>query len=448
MSCSKCCGFKPFFGKVDYAIRDYDPKEDFTNYMVPTWWINRKRKVAWFLVSKEGGKSFWIPFQFGAFIQKILTDCGEILPENGQIQFKQGKGIVFSCDGSKLTFDLEIPILAEYGGTGFTEYKLGDLLVGNLDGELSKLAIGEKGKALGVTDDGTLGYIDIVQKLNCSEDPVTENALTRWNIDGKCLKNGIATEDDNGNVFQKNSLPNDTLKHTINNLSTEPNSHSKLELRTQGENAGNPSVHWSVDGKMDYSAGIDNADDDSWKICPNFILNNSAYLRIDRTGNVTKPLQIRCLALFPRTVNNLLGDKNEYFFGTSQSMKEVKDIGNQFYPGDGSFGRADYTSNKNGSYYIEIVVNFFNSEASQSSATEFLCRVRVNGTARTYENRASTPSQLSRDGILTSFIIDTDIGDKITFSIQGDQIGNRRSISIFGSDLPLITTAIGVYCLG
>lgn len=348
MSCSKCCGFKPFFGKVDYVIRDYDPKEDFNDYIVPTWWINRKRKVAWFLVSKEGGKSLWVPLLFGAFINKILTRCGEILPENGQIEFKEGEGIVFACDGSKLTFSLAIPILAEYGGTGFTEYKLGDLLVGNLDGTLSKLAIGEKGKALGVKDDGTLGYIDIVQKLNCSEDPVTENALTRWNKDGKCLKDSKTTQDDNGTTYTRSSTSS-YLMHQVENLSNKSFFDAVYEAVVQSL-GGNPIFRlirratqtWTLfSEKQDNSFRISgvNEKDPSEK---------GDFFQILTNGVIIGGNQTRFAARLAKTPNfapnTWFGIGSNLPFQTIFDIDGTKNSAGLFYPGNGSGGEAYYTT--------------------------------------------------------------------------------------------------------
>lgn len=444
MSCSKCCGFKPFFGKVDYVIRDYDPTENFNDYIVPTWWINRKRKVAWFLVSKEGGKAVWVPLQFGTFIQKILTDCGEILPENGQIEFKQGLGIVFKCDGSKLTFNLDIPIIAKYGGTGYTEYKIGDLLVGNLDGTLSKLAKGETGQVLSVKEDGTLGYIDIVQKLNCSEDPVTENALVRWDKNGKCLKNSKTVQNDQGNTNTRTSLDG-TLNFITANNSEDPESSAVHELESKG---GRPIRRYLIPEKQLVDTYIDNKDY-SYKIFLNDLEEGKGgkdCFRINREGNITIPHQYTAFAVLTENTGSI-AKETEYFLGQGTPLTIISNKGGYFFAGGGSVSNpAKFTVFEENTFQVYTSAYITTSELTQ---TEITARIRVNGSrSRSTSFLIVQGNTIDKGSALVQTGVEGLPGDIITFSFYARSGGTTQTWKLIKEIGDTYTTFVGIRCLG
>lgn len=139
------------------------------------------------------------------YIDGIITSCGTILPIDNKIEFLSSEGIDIECVDGKIRFAIKAPLDPSLGGTGFITYNEGDILVGNKDGKLSILLKGQIGQALGIKEDGTIGYIDTIQKCP-TETEITENAFPRWDNEGKCLKNSKTIQDDDGNITTHTSF--------------------------------------------------------------------------------------------------------------------------------------------------------------------------------------------------------------------------------------------------
>lgn len=146
---------------VPYEILDKVPTEDDWDYPVPFIRISKKDKQAWLLLDVTDGKATWLPWVGGgkSQIEKIISSCGELIPQSGVIEITNGDGLEAVCEGNKLTIRIKIPIETNIGGTGQTEYNENDLLIGDNTGKLKKLGKGEVGQLLGVKEDGSVGYI-------------------------------------------------------------------------------------------------------------------------------------------------------------------------------------------------------------------------------------------------------------------------------------------------
>jgi hypothetical protein len=81
-----------------------------------------------------------------------------------------------------------------------------------------------------------------------------------------------------------NNVPSIYLYNTKNDNAS---AHAIVAMRTTGANGGNPFVSWDIGGIIGWSAGIDNADDDSFKISRNWLdLTSNTRLRITQSGTV------------------------------------------------------------------------------------------------------------------------------------------------------------------
>lgn len=152
----ECC-----YNLIPYEILDKIPTEDDWDYPIPFVRISKKDKQAWLLVDVTDGKATWLPWVGGGSsqIQKIISSCGELIPQAGVIEITNGTGLEAVCEGNKLTIRIKIPIETNIGGTGQTEYNENDLLIGDDQGKLKKLPKGEVGQFLGIKEDGSVGYI-------------------------------------------------------------------------------------------------------------------------------------------------------------------------------------------------------------------------------------------------------------------------------------------------
>lgn len=130
--CGPCTAYEDR-GSVSYVIRDYDPKNEFCQYKVPTIWINKTTKSAWYLVSKEGGNCEWIQIgkELGGFIKQILTQCGTIEPdENGRVEFCAQNGLYVGAEGCGPNW---LDLLTKAGLSGGGRVNLGEGLTFSLD---------------------------------------------------------------------------------------------------------------------------------------------------------------------------------------------------------------------------------------------------------------------------------------------------------------------------
>lgn len=436
----ECC-----LNHIRYEILDKIPTENDWDYPVPFVRIDKKDKRAWILVDNKDAKGTWIPFGGTQdAIEKIITSCGEIIPQVGVIEFINGDGIIFECEGNKLKFGLQIPLATKFGGTGQTTYTLGDLLVGTADGILSKLAIGEKGKALGVKEDGALGYIDVVQKLNCSQDPVTDNALARWNVDGKCLKNSKTIQDDQGNINTITSLDG-TLNLITANNSEDPNSSAAHSLEAKG---GRPINRLLIPEKQLVDSYISNKD-----YSYNIFLNNLEdseggrdILQITRRGAVKLLNQPQGLIVLENSTGNVTGSNNWYRLGSTETWRVIFDNYKIFTSLGGSpQNPLKAVLNEGGSFQFKIGVHVKNT-AVPANQTFFQFRILTKG--RQYFSFGNTAAGLS-DGYLSDNIgVIADINDELLFELWGGIAGPQTTIFIIGTPWPILHTGIFYYLMG
>jgi hypothetical protein len=83
---------------------------------------------------------------------------------------------------------------------------------------------------------------------------------------------------------ESNNVPGIYVYNSTNNVGT---ANAFIALRTLSANGGDPFVSWDIDGVIGWSAGIDNSDDDKFKIANSWAnLDSNTRFTIDGFGNI------------------------------------------------------------------------------------------------------------------------------------------------------------------
>lgn len=423
-----------------------DPTLGFGLAISPSLWINECNHKKFFVFAPQGciSEIYELSQAINDYIDGIITPCGTILPIDNKIEFLSSEGIDIECVEGKIRFVIKAPLDTSLGGTGYITYNEGDILVGNKDGKLSILLKGQIGQAIGIKEDGTVGYIDVVQKLNCSQDPVTDNALARWNVDGKCLKNSKTIQDDQGNINTRTSLDG-TLNLITANNSEDPNSSAVHSLEAKG---GRPINRLLIPEKQLVDSYISNKD-----YSYNIFLNNLEdseggrdILQITRRGAVKLLNQPQGLIVLENSTGNVTGSNNWYRLGSTETWRVIFDNYKIFTSLGGSpQNPLKAILNEGGSFQFKIGVHVKNT-AVPANQTFFQFRILTKG--RQYFSFGNTAAGLS-DGYLSDNIgVIADINDELLFELWGGIAGPQTTIFIIGTKWPILHTGIFYYLMG
>lgn len=439
----ECCLFH-----VPYEILDKTPTENEWDYPVPFVRINKKEKKAWILVNNKDAKGTWIPFGGSQnAIEKIITACGEIIPQDGLIELIEGDGITFNCENNKLTIGIKIPLTTGQGGTGITEYTLGDLLIGNEDGTLSKLPKGENGQVLGIKSDGSIGYIDTIQKCP-TETEITENAFPRWDDQGKCLKNSKTIQDDEGNITTTGSvfLTDVGFKDLFQNKATGLDAHATREVSTV-DGGGHAIFRAKIETKQAWDWRCDRSD-------YSYIVRGTPepnpgqakdYLKINTEGNTTTPKNYSVTAQYVGRSPNF-PDNTSLALGSERVLTILEQTGNNFFPGGGG-NPAVYTFNEPHTVLAEMTFVVGKGGEATLGFLEATAQIEQRGSKNQFyfsmEQLPNVPS-IGRKTLHLSKIIKGETGDQILFYLSG----RGKDWYIENTLDPKITSFIDIYCVG
>lgn len=285
------------------------------------------------------------------------------------------------------------------------------------------------------------GYIKAEKKNN------RKNSFARWSKeDGSEISDSKTIQDDDGNTTTKVNLNARTLSNNITNNSQSRDSHAKQEIRTNGHNSGNPFVHWSINGQRDFSAGIDNYDDDSFKICKNYYLDKNHFFRINKEGNNTHPFQYSAFAVLGE--NSGYSDNDvKYYLGGGKPLYIIDNQGGGLFPGVGfdQSKPAVYTCLEDAKYqvYVAIVIET-GKEAVATIRGGF--EVESGGKIRSTSGTNCIPNGSTNSTASALGGVKAKKGDKIKFFVTANSSTNSwRILQTIGNSY---TTYIGIYCLG
>lgn len=421
-----------------------DPTLGFGLAISPSLWINECNHKKFFVFAPQGciSEIYELSQAINDYIDGIITPCGTILPINNKIEFLSSEGIDIECIEGKIRFVIKAPLDPSLGGTGFITYNEGDILVGNKDGKLSILLKGQIGQALGIKEDGTVGYIDVIKKLTCEgSDPVTENALTRWSPDGKCLKNSKSIQDDQGNTNTRTSLDG-TLNFITANNSEDPNSSAVHSLEAKG---GRPINRLLIPNKQLVDSYISNKD-----YSYNIFLNNLEdsqggrdILQITRRGAVKLLNQPQGLIVLENNTGNVTGNNNWYRLGTTETWRVIFDNYKIFTSLGGSAQNPlKAVLNEGGSYQFKVGIAL----NTPGRATSLQFRILTKG--RQYFSFGNVPQGLT-DGYLSDNIgVIADTNDELLFEVWAGISTPKLEVRIIGRNWPVLFTGIFYYLMG
>lgn len=375
MFIEECC-----LDHIPYEILDKIPTEDDWDYPVPFVRISKKDKQAWLLLDVTDRKATWLPWVGGGSsqIQKIISSCGELIPQSGVIEINNGTGLEAVCEDNKLTIRIKVPIETNIGGTGQTEYNQNDLLIGDNEGKLKKLPKGEIGQFLGVKEDGSVGYIS-----TSIEVPIKKFIVS------PC---GDLTPDSEGKIGLQLS---DSFSCDLN----EDKSIAKVGLK-------NPQIS-----------------------------------------------SLKCTAYLIKNTNDVTGDENIYFLGSTDSAFTVtSQIGDGFYPGNANGNPASYTCKENGDYLFTLNLGYKNRFIQGLPGGGYLRIIFnhydiYNNVLQLYESITRILGQefLGHLSVTLSKSITMYTNQNVKFSVQSMLVGTRRRISIMGKENKQIRTYIDIY---
>lgn len=275
-----------------------------------------------------------------------------------------------------------------------------------------------------------------------------KNSFARWFTgDGSEITDSKTVQDDEGNTETKVNLNGKTLSNNITNNAQTRNSNAKQEIRTNGNNSGSPFVHWSINGQRDFSAGIDNDDDDAFKICKQYFLDQNHFFRIGSDGNNTHPFQYSAFAILGESTGNIASG-GTYYLGQGKPLTIIDNEGGNFFPGAGNNPSrpAMFTCKEAAKYlvYISAVIQIKERKDAEIQAA-FSVETKK-GTKRNTGAINIVPSAFGKNTATVLGEVKADIGDTIKFYIYTTAQGSSWNIKqTIGATY---TTFVGVYCLG
>ncbi len=104
------------------------------------------------------------------------------------------------------------------------------------------------------------------------------------------------------------SISGVTNTFTVTNPSDTASSVARTSISVGGSSAGDPSLNFNVSGGTDFELGIDNSDDDKFKISASTTLGTTDTFIMTTDGIRTLPLQPAFSAFLTVTASNVTGD--------------------------------------------------------------------------------------------------------------------------------------------
>ncbi len=96
---------------------------------------------------------------------------------------------------------------------------------------------------------------------------------------------GIGTDDPTVDLHVRKSNDGGRVKIALENSSSGANSHAEFRLFTGGGDAGDPYISFG-NNQLNWALGIDNSDNDSFKISGSSVVGSSDFVTVDSSGNV------------------------------------------------------------------------------------------------------------------------------------------------------------------
>ena len=279
------------------------------------------------------------------------------------------------------------PIEVADGGTGVATFTDHGVLVGSGTGAITALAVGATGTLLV----GTNG-----------SDPAFATSAT-------------------GNFSFTSSTSAVTRTLTISNTdNTNSASSALLKLEAGGASAGDPVTRYTIDGTISWMVGIDNDDDDNFKIAThNTDIGTNSRIISTVDGEITRPSQ-PAFGAVASDQSNATGDGTVYSvtFTSSEYFDQNSDFD----------GTSTFTAPVSGRYQFQTSITIDNI-GSHSSV-----QMRLFTSNRTYFTNTLDPSSTKNASneytIDTTLLVDMDAADTAIATVY--VAGSTKTIGILG----------------
>lgn len=199
----------------------------------------------------------------------------------------------------------------------------------------------------------------------------------------------------------------DTVQRSllIENTDTSGTGGSRVSLSVGGSSAGDPTLIYNADDDDYYAFGIDNSDDDLFKISGSNVLGTTDLFIMTSDGELTLPLQ-SSVASYSAGATNVTGAGTLYTVVFS----------NESFDQNGNFdGTSTFTAPLEGSYYISTTIGI---GGVSSAMTEGLLTINTsNRDYFHYFNAANYRNNANNEGVSLSIQADMDTSDTATIEI-------------------------------
>ena len=244
---------------------------------------------------------------------------------------------------TKNAINSNIPIEVSKGGTGNATLTDHGVLVGSATGAITPLAVGSTGELFIGTS---------------ASDPAFGTSAT-------------------GDFTFGGSAAGAARTLTIANTSNTASSEAIVDITVGGTSAADPYISYAVTGETDWSHGIDNDDDDKFKLSANAAPGTADVLVAATTGEVIMPLQ-PAFGATATTQNDVTGDGTAY---------TITWTGSEYFDQNDDFdGTSTFTAPVSGIFQFNLDVHIKNLTSSHTSAS-----LTISTTSRDYESAFINP---------------------------------------------------------
>lgn len=213
------------------------------------------------------------------------------------------------------------------------------------------------------------------------------------------------------------ALNGDNLGFAVANSQNAADSGARVFIRSGGSSAGDPFVVFSVLSAGVFAIGVDNSDNDNFKISAAAGVGTTDTLIITSAGEITQPLQPSFLVT-TTTGTDITGDGTEAVIAWDA---EVFDQGSDF-------ASNSFTAPVTGRYQFNVLVTITGIASNHTTAA-----VKLNTSNRTFRLDytpnvyAASGNQVSRT-FQGSVLADMDAGD--TAAVAAEVYGGSKVIDI------------------
>ena len=196
--------------------------------------------------------------------------------------------------------------------------------------------------------------------------------------------------------------------------------------------SGDSFIQFDINTTGEFRIGVDDDDADKFKISQGSALGTNDYLTITSSGEEVLTSNPAFAAYQASDANNVSGDLTLYQLGSTVSLTEIYDIGNNFTTG------GTFTAPVTGKYLFVMTIKV-NDIASSNTES---CNSRIITSNRTWQRVGYAPGNPSASGFCTKVIADMDASDTCTFNIVS-QTASGKVTDLLGSSSPYKTHVAG-----